>query len=733
MTVAFMVVPTWEAGVWTNTIFDTREDFKSFLIPLFKEPGKYEFDETSFMFNEQARLYEKHRFYCVHPTGTRDFINYWEDQKAKCRNGAIYKGNGKTWYLPRDYYMWLNFLPIFNKEINKYGFANVRDAQYHMALYELLAEIEYKHAAVLKKRQIASSYFHTAKLINQLWFEEGVTLKIGANSKDHINEKNTWKFFVEYRNFLDEHTAWIRPMNPSKMHAWQQQVEVRLNGRKILKGLKGSLLGMTFEKDPTTGVGGPCKYFFHEEAGIAPRMDKTYEYLLPALASGFTTTGMFIGAGSVGDLSQCEPLREFILNPLPNDIYAVESDLLDDKGTIGKTGLFIPEQWSMPPYIDQYGNSQVEKALQALNLQFDIWKKELPPEQYQLRISQHPRNIKEAFDYRTVSMFPPHLVTAQMKRIEDKEYGYEAVDIFRDADGKIEIKLSNKTPIKDFPVKKTASSKEGVVQIWERPKRDPKFGDYYASIDPVGEGKTTTSESLCSIYIMKTAAQVTREERGGNRKTFLERDKIVACWCGRFDDIRKTHERLELLIEWYNAQTIIENNVSLFIQYMIEKRKQRYLVPKDQIIFLKDLKANLNVFQDYGWKNTGKLFSGNLLSYSIEYLSEELDTENLPDGTVVKITYGVERIPDIMLLKEMQAYTEGVNVDRLVAFSALVAYTKMQQANRGIRKEVEESDKKLHKSEDFSKLGHTPFRHIGGSGKNTGMNSPRRSPFKNFR
>jgi hypothetical protein len=26
---------------------------------------------------------------------------------------------------------------------------------------------------------------------------------------------------------------------------------------------------------------------------------------------------------------------------------------------------------------------------------------------------------------------------------------------------------------------------------------------YYASIDPVGEGKTTTSESLCSIYVMK--------------------------------------------------------------------------------------------------------------------------------------------------------------------------------------------------------------------------------------
>ena len=61
---------------------------------------------------------------------------------------------------------------------------------------------------------------------------------------------------------------------------------------------------------------------------------------------------------------------------------------------------------------------------------------------------------------------------------------------------------------------------------------------------------------------------------------FIEKDKIVASWCGRFDDINKTHERLELIIEWYKAWTIVENNISLFIQHMIAKRKQKYLVPK---------------------------------------------------------------------------------------------------------------------------------------------------------
>ncbi|KAF2376761.1 hypothetical protein BSN82_18050, partial [Acinetobacter baylyi] len=70
------------------------------------------------------------------------------------------------------------------------------------------------------------------------------------------------------------------------------------------------------------------------------------------------------------------------------DIYGVTSNLIDETGVVGTTGLFIPEQWSMPPYIDQFGNSKVEEALKALDEQFASWKKDLDPQEYQLRISQ---------------------------------------------------------------------------------------------------------------------------------------------------------------------------------------------------------------------------------------------------------------------------------------------------------------------------------------------------------
>ena len=726
------IIPTYEKGKWSTTEFENDLDFREYLESIFKEPGKYGFTEVALQFNKEARTFNEQGFYCNAPFRSKDFTSYWEDQKNKCRQGVIYKDNNHEWYLTRDYYMWLNFLPIFDKEEKHYGFAKVRDAQYHMALYEILAELNNQHAAILKKRQIASSYFHMAKIINQYWFEEGSICKIGASLKDYINDKGSWKFLEEYKTFLNEHTAWYRPSNPEKVLLWQQQIEVKVNNRKTSRGLKSKIQGASFEKNATTGVGGPCTYFFHEEAGIAKNMMQTYEYLRPAMSSGMVTTGMFIAAGSVGDLEQCNPLKEMILNPGANDIYAVETNLMDADGTIGMAGLFIPEQWSMPPYIDKYGNSQIDEAIKAILIERQRWKNELSGEQYQLRISQKPLNIAEAFAYRKESIFPQGILSKQLKKIEEKEYPYELIDLERDQTGII-AKRTKKLPISDFPVNKKQTDKTGSIVVWERPaSKRPDFGCYYASIDPVSEGKTTTSDSLCSIYVYKNAIEVTRELPSGDVEQFIEKDKIVAAWCGRFDDINKTHERLEMIIEWYNAWTIVENNISLFIQHMIARKKQRYLVPKQQILFLKDLGSNRTVYQEYGWKNTGTLFKSHLISYAIEFLREVIDEELDDNGNVMQQTLGVERIPDPMLLKEMLAYYPGLNVDRLVTFGALIAFVKIQQSNRGYSKRRESEDNSLVNSQKISKLKYSPFRNIG---YNKRQSNPRirRSGFKNYK
>lgn len=734
----YISIPTFENNSWTTTVFKDRDEYKDFVTSIFIEAGPdvgYKFDETSFEFNIEARKFQKQGYYCNSPLKSKDFMMYWDDQKAKCRNGVIYKNKGKTWYLTRDYYMWLNFLPIYDKEEKRFDFAKVRDAQYHMALYEVLAELNYRHVPILKKRQIASSYFHMAKLINTYWFEEGSVNKIGASLKDYISEKGSWRMLNEYRNFLNEHTAWYRPSEPDKVFSWQQRIKVRIGGRDTYKGNKSIITGTSFEKDPTNGVGGPCTYFFHEEAGIAPKMMDTYEFMRPALQSGMITTGTFIAAGSVGDLDQCIPLKEMMLYPHKFGMFAITTDLIDENKTIGETGLFIPEQWSMPPYIDKYGNSLVEDALEAIYEERKQWKKDLSPEQYQLRISQKPTNIAEAFATRKESVFPPHLISHQLKRIEEGEYPVEYIDLYTDAEGKIVAKKTNKSPIKKFPIDKTMEDKSGVICVYERPIPKSPWGTYYASIDPVGEGRTTTSDSLCSIYVYKNPTEVIKDEGNGKVNTHFERDAIVASWCGRFDDLQKTHERLEMIIEWYNAWTLVENNVSLFIQYMISKRKQRYLVPKDQIPFLKELSSNANVFSTYGWKNTGTLFKTHLISYGIQFTQEELDIQTNEAGEIMKTHYGVERIPDPMLLEEMKQYQPGLNVDRLVSFCSLVAFAQIQQNNRGRTTRVEITTDKLENTQKLSKLSmRSPFRHMGVNSKSLNSKmSPPRNPFRNIK
>jgi len=212
------------------------------------------------------------------------------------------------------------------------------------------------------------------------------------------------------------------------------------------------------------------------------------------------------------------------------------------------------------------------------------------------------------------------------------------------------------------------------------------------------------------------------------------RDRIVAAWRGRFDDLNETHKKLRLLIEWYNAWTLIENNISLFIQYMIGERKQKYLVPKSQVVFLKELSANKSVFQDYGWRNVGTIFKSHLINYLVEWVSEVIDTETNEEGDILKKVYGISRIPDVMAMEEMVAYRDGVNVDRLVSLASLVAFAKIQQANRGYMKRVEnETGKDLEMSPNLHKLKSSPFRNLGKGNLPSQSKYRKRTGFKHMK
>jgi hypothetical protein len=734
-------VPTFdhETSIWSETVFEKREDFLHFVESIIKEPGEYEFDETVSEWNKHATYFNIHKSYegRKYPELTRDRKKWWNTEKNKCRKGVIYKNKGKVFYVTRFYYDWLNFMKIYDKVVADFVFPKIWDTHYDLALCVVAAELCYKNIPLLKKRQMGASLFFLGLIINAFWFERGAVLKLGASLGAFLGmEDGCWKTLDFYRSFRNEHTDWYRECNPDKVGNWIQQREAVQNGKKTNVGRKSSIKAASFEKSPTNGVGGPTTYMFHEEGGIAPKADTTFGYMDPAMRVGQIRTGMFIISGSVGELSQCKPLEKWIRKP-GSDFYSRRTKYYDEKGTEGICGLFIPEQWSMPPFIDEFGNSLVELAIEAIlqereELREQVKRGEKSEEDYRLHVSQHPMNIKEAFAWREESKFPIHIVEKQKQRIEDGEVFVEHLDIERDANGKPVLKPCYRSPLK-FPTEKTLPDKRGCLIVSERPPEIIQPNVYFASIDPVGEGKSTTSESLFSVIIAKMPIEKEIHTENGV-KFELDQSKIVCTWTGRFDDINDTHEYASMLLEIYGARAVVESNVSLFINFMILKKRQKYLIAKDELIFLKEWGGNSNAHYEYGWKNTGRIFKDHLMSYGIESVKEVINEDFTKEGKSVKKHYGVERIPDVWLLEEMLQYREDLNVDRLVSYCALMAYLKLRIANYGYKKVKEvvnlENNKNLYNLNIRS-----PFKNIGKS--NFKNENPKynfkRTTFKNLR
>jgi cell division protein ZapA (FtsZ GTPase activity inhibitor) len=737
--------PTYnlDTGEWSYTEFETRKEKVLYVDKQVKYPGEYNLKYTHGYWNEQGIIWQKTKSYPVHLKKSIDFRKHWDFEKEKCyiEGFVIYKKPSENleFAVPGLMYWYLNYCPIEDKLKKKIDLPEIYDGDYHYFLYLLRCILRRKYGVVLKKRQSGYTLKNMAVLLNAIWFGDAAISKIFAYTESKV--KDSWKLMENYRNHINKYCGWKRGFDPGTKLDWT--IRRKLNDGSYV-GNMSSAKGFTTKMDPTNGIGGNATVIFGEESGQNPTLDKSHEFVTSNVALGGLVTGLIIYSGAVGELDKAEPLKNFILKAKDNNFLTCPNNIEDDLEYGSEVGFFAPEWWNyvsgtdeddednfggeVKKYYDEWGNTDKIGAIAAIMFARETAKLK-KPESYRFYCSQRPLSIREAFAIRKDSKFPLNLIEAQERRILAKEYSLQNVELERGEDGKITYKNSSKTPISDFPIDPAIVDKTGVVVMHEPPIADPQFTKtYYASIDPVGEGKTVSSESLCTIYVYKNDMEVTRI-RDGEISTFIEQGKLVAWWCGRFDDINKTYERLLMIMELYNAWTLIENNITGFIQYCIFKRKQKYLVPRDQIIFLQELGANATVFQDYGWKNSGILFKKHLLDYGIESLKEELDHIVKENGDILKIIFGIERVTDIMLIKEMKEYHDGLNVDRLVAFCALMAFVKLQQANKGMLKRMEKTEISEPKTNPY-KISKSAFRFMGNNQKRPGGSN--RNPFKNL-
>lgn len=736
-------IPTYnhDTRKWSTTSFNTQIDFGNFLLnECFVEPGEYNFNKESWeVLVANGKKWEETGTYTDFPENSKAYYDFWDEEEIKNRLGVIWIHNGVKRYLTRDYYFFLNYCPIINKEKNQEErLATFRDVQYHMMLYEKIAECFHLHSCILKRRQMAFSNCHVAKSLNFLFFENKKTIKWFSYDESFINNVNgSWKFLDGYINHLKIHTAWDKVLDPSGFPEIQQKEKIKIKGKWVSDGNFSTLVAKTLNKDPKKGVGGPAFWVWYEEGGIAPTSNTTLQYLNSNLESGVEKVGSFCIGGSVGDLKECKPLQDFMKNPGLYQFLGVPTKWFDESGVQKTSGLFIPAQYGLPQAVDEHGNSLVEKALEILHkaefigfkagedgrLQDEPAWINLPEKDYILKRSQNPKTIKEAFAFREVSDFPIKRIEKRQLYLKDDDAPKPVkVDLYRNDSGEIKWRLSKKDDI-PYPVDPEMEDKSGVVLMWEPP--DKKF-KHYGGVDNVEVTVTRTSDSLFSIYIVRGASKYITIDEQGNKKVVKSPIRIVASWTGRIgENPDATNDYGIMLMELYEAKTLAERNKPNFINRCIQRGIAfKYLVKEKELPFNKELDMSKNyVNNEYGiyMDSTGNK-QREADKYLIAYMDEELDCIYKKDMNgeyteeKVKIFYGIDRINDYWLLEECkyagrEADRKKENTDRENAVRLAIMLAKIYEINDVISVVVENKKKKeeVKKSNVISFVNNTSF------------------------
>ena len=739
---------------WGTKEFQTRKDFVLYMKDQFKEsPDQYKYPNAKafqiegLKYSAAAKQSGKSNFeggyYTKHVKGTHPWKQYWLNEKDKVLKGVIIDDT----YVPPFYYWYLNFCPIFVDVEGRKRLPSVWDGDLWYMHYVMLAILLGLHVGGVKGRQKGYSYKHMAILYwSYSWFESSVNT-VGAFDEKLV--KKSWRFLEGYRKHINTYTAWKRgPVLPKALE-WN---EVTFGQDNNPYGLQSILKGVTFKQSPFNDVGGTQTFFNYEEPGVSPTLLETIEAMRPALVKGTMTVGTIIACGSVGELDDAEGLKSIFYNPEDYGFLSVKN--IWDKNVTPATErccIFISEAYNMigideetgEPFMDSEGHSNVELAMTWIARQEEkIRASSKKAELKQLQLSQKCTSPEQAFAQRKVSEFPIELLKKQQERIKFKEktnsWEFKPIKgLYEEIDGRSVINTRIAGPEHEYPVNPEWEDKRGCWTIYEPPDENPEMYTYFACVDAIEVDETSTSASIASVDIFKTAIEVTYKDNNGKIQTRIEGDKLVATYRGRFKTAKETNMQIWLGIRAYKAFTYPERNKPNFINFMREiGQAEKYLAREQDVPMFKDINIkngttlNNSKFGFHKGDNTEiwKYFK----AYAKEYFHTEYGrTTFTKDGeeVLLKSFTGIDRIDDYWLLEEFIRYVEikgkvKGNYDRLVSFMGALFITKIYQQNRFIKRRSEIIEEK--RPEDWYK----PRKSINMLGGGFGSLTSRAKPGK---
>jgi hypothetical protein len=596
---------------------------------------------------------------------------FFDFHRELCLNGAMMGGVYINPFLYWHLNIWHTEVDVIDERgriAQKYANPFLRDNEWLVTNEIDRAQQEKRGLVILGIRRFAKSVLEASYIAWGATFDENSqNIIAGLNAPDIklITDK-----IDKGLNFIPEYWRWQRIEDN-----WKNQVTLGIrtkSGERI--PFSSILIRNLDEGNNEEAIAGtkPRKLII-DEIGKG-----NFLRGLQAAIPGFTTPYGWgcspILTGTGGDMKKFMDAKSLMFD-VDNFNFLTYNNSKDDKRI---HGLFISHKYRMEAkedstlgaYLNEPSTSDLhnvkmlvsneEKATHITNDNLERLKKAGDRIAYLKEKMYYPQEVDDIFLNEDTNIFDIDSAKRQKFRLLQQERTGTPVILFNDGE-KIAHEFTDKLPISNFPLK-NSDLKEAPVVIYEFPIDNPPYGLYVAGVDPYRQGKSAYSSSLGSVYIYKRMHEISGEKY---------QDMFVASYCARPDKKETWEEQARLLIKYFNARTLCENDDISFIEYMKAKGDAHYL--ERQPDWLKEIVPNTTVKRDYGIHRSSQKIIDYLHTCLKKYMEAPIFVEKNDAGEVIREVLGVSKIFDPVLLEEIIQYNDQGNFDRIIAAELAIA------------------------------------------------------------
>jgi hypothetical protein len=600
-----------------------------------------------------------------------EYDAFYAFHEELCKNGCMM---GDTYINPFLYWhlnAWhteIDVIDDYGRIAQKYANPSLRDNEWIVSSEIDRAQKEKKGLVILGIRRFAKSVLEASYVSHGATFDENSqNIIAGLNAADIklITDK-----IDKGLNYLPEAWKWQRVEDN-----WKNQVTlgIKTRGGERIPFSQILIRNLDEGNNEEAIAGTKPRRLIIDEIGKGNFL-RGFQAAVPGFTTPFGWGCSPILTGTGGDMKKFMDAKSLMFD-VGNYNFLEYNNAKDEKRI---HGLFISHKFRMEakyesslgaylelPKRNDLHNvkmmvSDEELATKITNDNLERLKKAGDRLAYLKEKMYYPQEVDDIFLNEDSNIFDIEGAKRQKARLLANERTGTPVVLYDDGDG-IKHQFTDKMPITNFPLKNT-DQKDAPIVIYEFPVESPPYGLYVAGVDPYRQGKAAYSTSLGAVYIYKRMHAITGEKY---------QDMFVASYCARPDKKEVWEEQARLLIKYYNARALCENDEVSFIDYMISKNDAHYLEKQPE--WLKEVVPNTTVRRDYGIHRSAEKIRDFLHGCLKKYTEQSLLVEKNEEGEIISEKKGMVKIFDPVLLEEMIQYNEDGNFDRIIAAELAIA------------------------------------------------------------